>query len=146
MGAATVRHAYNASQAPGGRAGRPSFTGGLASFSVRPTGAARRLQDSEHPAPLAEQMAHERTALTIPTQRYSAPHPAPLVAAAPRPSAFTMPGIEHEHVGVDAAMRRPQPGPQMNRAAGGMGARSLSPRAELPRSDSPQAEPRGRGR
>jgi WXXGXW repeat (2 copies) len=133
-----VRNVYNAR--PVGTPGPAgvSFNGGKSGATARPTVADRRFQAARHAGPSAEQIQHERGAMTTPTQRASGPLGVPQVAATPRPSAFGLPGVEHVRsepagrpVPVSPRQRSPAVAPRANMA---------QPHAE-PRAQ-PQMQPR----
>lgn len=144
IGATRVRHVYSVPLAQGGRAGRLSFNGKTERFTARPTGAERQFQASEHPDPIADQVSHERAALRMPEQRHGAPRVTPLVAATPRPSAFTMPGVEHERATMGSAAR--QPSSSTNRGGPTVGARQQFIHAGTPHAASQRGSPPARGR
>ena len=72
VGTHVVQSIYSTSVVNAARATRVSFNGGNAGSTARPTDAERRFQSAAHAGPSAEQMQHERTALTIPAQRDAA--------------------------------------------------------------------------
>jgi hypothetical protein len=109
-----VHNVYNSRVANGAQTARVSFSRSPASASARtaaasartPAAAQRQPTVAATAGPTAEQVQHEHTALTTPTQRAWVPHGPPQVAATPRPSAFTVPEVEH--VRSQPAARAPQ--------------------------------------
>lgn len=91
-----------------------SFNGGPGGVAQRPSAAQLRVQRGSHAEPTPHQTAHERSALENPTQRAGPRGSAAQVAATPRPSAFTEPGVVHAR--GDAAVR-PVQGREVRRAA-----------------------------
>lgn len=100
-----VHHIYNSRVVDNNQVRRVSFNGGPGGIAARPNAAQLQVQRAPHTEPTANQIEHERTALTTPTQRATAARGAPQVAATPRPSAFTEPGVVHSR--NDAGARQP---------------------------------------
>ena len=90
-----------------------SFNGGPGGVALRPSAAQLQVQRTSHAEPTTHQTAHERSALENPTQRAGQRGSAAQVAATPRPSAFTEPGVVHAR--GDAAAR-PVPAREVRRA------------------------------
>jgi len=135
-----------------------SFNGGEAGVNRRPTVSERRFQEAEHRAPTADQVQHERTAVSTPGQRATVSHGAPPVAATPKPSGFEAPGVEHakparaeppaHRAQVPGTAQRPAPEQHAApRAAPQQAPRTEQPKAERPeRAEKPgRGEPNGRG-
>ncbi len=135
-----VHNVYNSRVASGAQTAHVSFSGSPARASARtpavsartPATSARSPAAIARPSvaaiagPTAEQVQHERTALTTSTQRAWVPHGPPQVAATPRPSAFAAPEVEH--VRNQPAARAPQP------------ARQAAPRPQAAQRPQPQAQ------
>ncbi len=143
-----VHNVYNSRVANGAQTARVSFSGSPARASARiPAVSARTPAATQRPAvaaiagPTAEQVQHEHTALTTPTQRAWVPHGPPQVAATPKPSAFAVPEVER--VRSQPAARAPQPArpaepqPQMAQRPQPQ-ARSQQPQAQRPAQAAPE--------
>ena len=102
-----VHNFYNAAAVNNHKVTRASFNGGPGGVAARPGAAELRVQAARHIGPTPNQVQHEHTALTTPTQRASVNHGAPQVAATPRPTAFAAPGVSHARNETTAA--RPAP-------------------------------------
>ena len=102
-----VHHVYNTTVVNNYNVTHVSFNGGRGGVVARPTAAQRQVQAAKHIGPTPNQVEHEHTALTTPTQRASVNHGAPQVAATPKPSAFAAPGVMHAREKVAAAHERP---------------------------------------
>ncbi len=90
-----IHNVYNAPVLNRTRASHVSFNGGASGERARPTAPQIKMRNSEHTGPTAEQLQHERQALTTRTQKASYSREAPPIAATPKPSAFAAPGVEH---------------------------------------------------
>jgi len=88
-----------------------SFNGGKGGVSARPTAAQASYASAPHRAPTGEQVEHEHAAMSVPAQRASVSHGAPKVAATPKPSAFSGPGVETARARPAVAQARPAPAP-----------------------------------
>jgi hypothetical protein len=134
----SVVHAiYNARVVQGGPTSRASYNGGPAGTHARPTGAKNETAAASRAGPTAEQQAHERLALTTPTQRAAQSHGAPAIAATPRPSSFTGAGVEPARAKAEARPPAPVAARREPQAA-----RPVVSRAEPERREAPQAAER----
>ena len=120
-----VHHVYGSALARQDFRAYPSFNGGRAGAPQRPTRDQRDFQTQPHSGPNPDQVQHEHNAVALPTQRATGSHGVPQVAATPRPSAFTMPGVEP----IRAPQRQMAPG------------RQLPQRQEQPRQEAQRQEP-----
>ena len=105
-----IHNVYNIDVHHDDRSRRNSYSGGPDGSRARPTPVQRQLQAAPHAGPTADQLQHERAALTRPSQR--APNPRVdrgerPQAATPLPSTFTPPAARP--VERDAQAPRPQP-------------------------------------
>lgn len=104
-----MHNVYSAS-VHGGRNSHASFNGGHGGTMAKPSAGQHQFQAAQHAGPAPAQVQHERAALSTPAQRWSSPHPAQVVGATPRPSAFTAPGVEHIRGPMPGAGARPERG------------------------------------
>jgi hypothetical protein len=125
------RNFYSAQVVNHAPATRVSYNGGPGGTRAQPTAAEREVPAGGHAGPTAEQVQHEHQAVATAAQRLSVSHGAPPVAATPRPSAFTGPGIERTR---PAAPPRPATVTRAPTAP----RQEAEPRAQAP---APQARP-----
>ena len=88
-----IHNTYNKTVIDDTRATRISYNGGPSGISARPTSAEQAAARGHQIPPTAVQIQHERVAGKTPTQRVSANHGMPEIAATPRPGKFTGNGV-----------------------------------------------------
>jgi len=142
-----------------------SYNGGRGGVAARPNAAQLQAQRAPHAAPAPVQIEHERLALATSTQK-AAVRGAPRIAATPRPSAFTEPGVvpsrsqaaarpaparDTRHAPDTQVHRAPpvehaQQAPRAERHAQVRPESAALPRAPHAERGQPQAQGQGRGR
>ena len=140
VGHVDVHNAYSTPVLNRGSTSHASFHRGASDVRGLGTPVPGREVPAQSAGPTEEKQRHEHAALAAPTQRASISHGVPPVAATPRPSAFTEPGIERARAAAPArapAARPEQPRPES------------PPRMQAQRSTPPQRqerpEPEARG-
>jgi len=74
---------------------RVSYNGGTGGISARPTAQQESVAHEKHIPPVAAQTQHEQTARADPQQRAALNHGTPVVAATPKPGAFSDRAVVH---------------------------------------------------
>lgn len=129
------------------RGTRISYNGGRGGISARPTRQQETFNRANHAPPTGDQSRHVQDAIRNPSQRFSANHGAPPVAATPRPAAFSDRGVVPARptaAGRGAERRQATPPSRANPPR--TEARPANPpsRANPPRTEGRQATPPSR--
>ena len=111
LGSAQTSGAYSARVIRGSASTHVSYNGGVAGRRAEPTRAERGASTGEHGKPTDDQLQHEHAALSMPAQRSSTNHGAPMVAATPRPSGFGERGSEQSRAPLSSHVEQPRQAP-----------------------------------